>query len=427
MRTVFAYPGNMADAQNNARAMMEAGVLDAYVTTFVYRRNGWIAAALGKLPRAMGERLIRQLARRSIDQVDARLVHAYPMWELARTAAMRVIGSPIAADLAWDHLNHHFDRLVARRYVPRTKVIQAYEYTALGAFRRAKSEGVARVLYLPSFDSRRFEEIQRREKDQWPELVGPRDAYFNAKFERRYARRQEEIELADVIVTNSALTAQSHIGAGANPAKFQPVALAAPRPIHAVRERLHRSGVPLTAMWAGPFSLRKGAHYLLDAWQILNAGRTARLDVYGSIQLPNRLLSNADDTVVFHGSVSQPDLFLAYETADVLVFPTLSDGFGMVVAEAMAHGLPVITTDQAGAACLVTPKNGFVVPAADARALADVLQWCLDNRERLAEMRHYAVDTARRRQWSDYRRELIASLEVGLRKAGYAPKFGPMP
>ena len=126
---------------------------------------------------------------------------------------------------------------------------------------------------------------------------------------------------------------------------------------------------------------------------------------------------------MFHGSVPRPVLFDAYRAADILVFPSLSDGFGMVVAEAMAHGLPVITTDQAGAADLVTADNGRIVPAANPQAIAEVLQWCLDNRDRLFAMRFHALETARRRQWQDFRRDLIDALEKGLRRAGYRPDF----
>src|SRR5262249_15146029 len=115
------------------------------------------------------------------------------------------------------------------------------------------------------------------------------------------------------------------------------------------------------------------------------------------------------------------------QSADVLVFPTLSDGFGMVLTEAMAHGLPVITTDQAGAADLVTPDNGLVVAAADPRALADALEWCLHHRERLYAIRCHALETSRRRQWSDFRRDLIAALDTGLRRAGYSPAFRGVP
>lgn len=423
MRSVFAYPGNMADAQNSARAIMEAGYLDAYVTTFVYRADGWLSSALGLLPRQPRERVRRQMSRRAIDQVDAHLVHSYPMWEFVRAAAMRAPRAPIAADLAWDTLSHHFDRLVARRYIQRTEAIHAYEYTALESFRRAKANGVARVLYLPSLDSRRFEEIRRRECSEFPELAGPYDAYFDGKFAQRYERRCQEIELADVVVTNSALTARSHIEAGASADKFIAVPLAAPPTIDAVRDRSAGTAEPLKVLWAGSFSIGKGARYILEAWKSLNPGNAAQLDVYGAIAVPEKLMANMQRGITFHGSVPRPELFRAYEAADVLVFPTLSDGFGMVVAEALAHGLPVITTNQAGASDLVTPRNGLMVRAGDAQALEGALQWCLDNRLALAAMRHEALATARQRQWADYRRELIAGLKIMLGRAGYVPRF----
>ncbi len=109
----------------------------------------------------------------------------------------------------------------------------------------------------------------------------------------------------------------------------------------------------------------------------------------------------------FHGSVVRSVLFEAYEAADILVFPTLSDGFGMVVTEAFAHGLPVITTNRAGASDLVRHGvNGLIIPAGDAVALANALKWCIENRQQLTGMRQAALDTARNWQWSDYRAAL---------------------
>src|SRR5262245_63136694 len=102
-------------------------------------------------------------------------------------------------------MSHAFDAMVARRYVPNTQAIEAFEYTALASFERAKTEGVARVLHLPSLDSLQFRFIQQREKHRWPELVGAHDAYFDRKFVERYERRRREIALADVIVVNSLL------------------------------------------------------------------------------------------------------------------------------------------------------------------------------------------------------------------------------
>jgi len=312
---------------------------------------------------------------------------------------------------------HRFDAVVAKRYVPHADVIHAFEYTALASFERAGQVGVAKVLHLPSLDSNSFEAIRRREQLAWPDLTDPNDAYFASKFTRRYERRLKEVELADIIIANSSLTKRSHVAAGADPGKIFVVPLAAPPAISQIAGATLQAvrSLPLTIVWAGTFKLGKGAHYFLEAWRHLAAGANARTFVFGAIDVPQQMLSDLPKGIEFRGSVAQSDLFAAFESADVLVFPTLSDGFGMVVTEAFSRGLPVITTDQAGAADLIEHgKNGLIVPAADPVALTDALQWCLDNRERLTDMRQAALETARRHQWGDYRASLRGTLDLAL-------------
>jgi len=283
-----------------------------------------------------------------------------------------------------------------------------------------QSLGIAavRILDFPSLNSRQFETLQREQKARFPELATLNDAYFARKFEARQARRDGEMALADVIITNSSLTRRSHIDGGADPGKTFAVPYGAPANLAAEADLQSRPNLPLQAIWAGTFSVRKGAHLMLDAWRRLDPGKAARLDVYGAMGLPPSLLENAPNGTRFRGSVPQAELLAAFDTSDVLVFPTLSDGFGMVVTEAFSRGLPVITTDQAGAADLVEHgRNGLIIPAGDVDALADALRWCLDNRNRLAEMRHAALDTARKWQWSDYRQALREAVATGLARA----------
>jgi glycosyltransferase involved in cell wall biosynthesis len=79
----------------------------------------------------------------------------------------------------------------------------------------------------------------------------------------------------------------------------------------------------------------------------------------------------------------------------------------MVVTEALSRGVPALTTRRAGAADLVQDgETGFVVPPADADALAAGLDRVITGRAKLAAMRPAAVEAAARWQWSDYRREL---------------------
>lgn len=423
MKSVLAYPGTMAHAQQIAQALNERGALLAYVTSAHFELVGWAATLSGLLPAPAAQALDRQLGRRRVSSVPGRLVRSHQAWEILRTAVEKAGGGRVLTDIVWDIGSQRFDTLVARRYVPGAQALHSFEYVALNSFEAACQRGVARILHLPALDNGQFNAIRRRELAAWPELASASDGHFEGNFARRQERRLREIALADVVVCNSRVTAKSHIEAGADPDRILIVPLGAPPTISGVQDDRRREQHPLRVIYAGTLGLGKGAHYLLEAWRRLGAGDRARLDVYGSVQLPRRLLATPCDGIELHGPVPQSVLFDAFQKADVLVFPTLSDGFGMVVTEAMSRGLPVITTDKAGASDLVTPDNGLIVPSADAAALADALRWCLDNRRRLHEMRHHALATARRRQWSDFRRELIEGLDAGLRKRGYEPSF----
>lgn len=425
MRVLVSFPGNFMHARQAARAYYERGALAAFVTGAAFGENSLPLRLCEYLPERLGRRLKKELQRRAVTEIPPTMIVSYPWLETLRAALARYVKNPVCADLAWEAMSHRFDRTVARQHLRGIGAVHAFEYTANATFEEAKRRGVARILALPSTDSKEFETIKSREESCFPELRARHERYFARRFAARYERRRAEIALADVIVANSEVTRRSHIRAGADPEKIVAVPLAGPAPIERVRKRTADLTGPLSVVWAGPFSIRKGAHYFLDAWRALDAGGRASARVYGSIGLPDRVMRPLPQGIDLRGSVPQAELFAAFEKADVLVFPTLADGFGMVVTEAFSRGLPVITTDKAGASDLVKDRrNGLVVPAADAGALLEALSWCLDNRRTLYEMRFHAIETARRWQWPDCRRLLIARISEGLARAGYEADFG---
>jgi glycosyltransferase involved in cell wall biosynthesis len=95
----------------------------------------------------------------------------------------------------------------------------------------------------------------------------------------------------------------------------------------------------------------------------------------------------------------------------VLVFPSLFEGFGIVIPEAMSRGLPVVTTEHTGGPDLITDgADGFIIPIRSSTAIAEKLELLAGNRELLAEMRQAAREKAKRRTWEGYRRALGAAL-----------------
>jgi glycosyltransferase involved in cell wall biosynthesis len=405
MKAVVAFPSTAIFGQEAALAFHERDMLAAFETSFAYDEQSAFAAMVRALPSPVRVRVEPQLRRRAIAALPSNVVRTSPFWEVMRTLAQQGGASPVLVDRIWDHLSHRFTCHVATRLQPPVTAVYAYEYTALEAFKAAADRGILRVLDFPSLNSREFEQQQLAEKAMFPELKGPHETYFDARFEQRQARRDAEMQLADLIITNSSVTRASHIAGGAPGDRTFAVPYGAPPTIDAIRSRDING--PLRVIWAGTFNIRKGAHYFVDAWRKLAAGKAAQADVYGAIVLPDHFWKPAPVGMTFHGSVIRPVLFDAYEAADVLVFPTLSDGFGMVVTEAFARGLPVITTDRAGASDLLrNGENGLIIPAGDAAALERAIQWCLDNRETLRSMREAALDTACSWQWADYRQAL---------------------
>ena len=413
---VVSYPGVMQHAQQLALAFHETGALDTFVTAFAPNPNGFAIRAITGASAGLGSKLVR----RSIAEIPYDHVSDVAIGEAFRLTAAALLPDPRIVDTVWDASAQRFDRTVARRHGRRPSVsaIHAFEYTALRTFEEGRRSGKLCVLHLPSLDSKHYEELQRRQVLEWPSLADPNQSYFEKRFERRYARRCQERELADIIVCNSQLTARSHISAGVDPAKVVVTPLGGPETISEGELAYRPTHEPLRVIWAGPFSLRKGAHHFMAAWRSLNAGSRAEAHVYGSMNLPNGAMPGIPDGMQFFGSVSQQQLFAAFQAADVLVFPTLSDGFGMVVTEALSRGLPVIVTPEAGASDLIVPgKNGLIVPPADPIALASALTWCLDNREVLQAMKPQALATASSARWVHFRervRELTSCSSTGV-------------
>jgi glycosyltransferase involved in cell wall biosynthesis len=93
---------------------------------------------------------------------------------------------------------------------------------------------------------------------------------------------------------------------------------------------------------------------------------------------------------------------------DVLVLPTLFEGFSLVLLEAMSQGLVVVSTANSGGGEIIEDGcNGFIVPIRDVDALVEPLAILAGDRERLQDMGNAALATARRCSWEAYRHRLI--------------------
>jgi glycosyltransferase involved in cell wall biosynthesis len=102
---------------------------------------------------------------------------------------------------------------------------------------------------------------------------------------------------------------------------------------------------------------------------------------------------------------------------DVLVLPSLHEGFALVLLEAMSQGLPVIASRNTGIGDILTDgREGFLVPIRSADAIVAKLEMLIRNRELLAEMSAAAKRTAAQCSWEGYESRLVSVLEPFIRQ-----------
>lgn len=413
MSVLIFHPTVGPVVQQAARALLEAGELDRLITSLCYNPASAGQRWLNRAARLIGWNLDAQLRRRAVTEVPLEKVECHGAGELIRLCSGRLDPSERLTDFVWERTEPEFDRWAAGRLRPGHTGVYGFEHSSLATFQRARTLGIRTAYDLQAPEAGFLQRLAEAELRQFPELMTPYQRFTARRQERRTARRRTEFDAATVAIAASRFTRDSFAGTGADLSKVRIVPYGAPPPVPlaqaAATGSLGRG--PLQLVWAGKFGILKGAHYLLDAWRRHRLGRFARLTVFGPMGLPERLLTPAPENIVFAGPVPRNELLSAYGQADALVFPTLADGFGMVVTEAWSRGVPVIATDRAGAADRLKPhENGLLIPAASADAIAEAVLWCQDHRAELREMRAAALATAAGWGWPDYRRSLAAIL-----------------
>jgi len=174
-----------------------------------------------------------------------------------------------------------------------------------------------------------------------------------------------------------------------------------PLPRSEAQSKLDLSDRTSRVLYVGGITKSKGLEYLLMAFKTLMATTQGPIELVlvgdGDYEQDARLLTQRlglADHVLWAGKRPNAEIPLWMNAADLVVLPSLSEGFGVVLVEAMACGKPVVATACGGPEDIVTSHTGILVPPADEKALAQALSDVLSNGDRFspAVIRQHAVD-----------------------------------
>lgn len=165
----------------------------------------------------------------------------------------------------------------------------------------------------------------------------------------------------------------------------------------------------LNVLCVAHLSPRKAQHHLIEAlsdlqhlaWHCTLAGSTDRDEAYGH-RIRELILEHGLETrITLAGELNDDGLAAAYERADIFVLPSVYEGYGMVIDEALAAGLPVITTDGGALASTGNRPGIRQYPAGDtARLRACLKEWLSDPQELLRMTRQANTEAQCLRRWS---------------------------
>jgi glycosyltransferase involved in cell wall biosynthesis len=316
-----------------------------------------------------------------------------------------------------ERLGNHFFGRWAARVVPTENwdVVIAFSGIAEDLFVALSRRDTLKALQRASCHIR----SQRRLLEEEEERTG---CWVAKPPDWSIAREEREYELADAIHLVAGFAERSFLEQGVSADKLYRLSLgvdtsrfqAAEAVIEARCQRL-LNGEPIRVLNVGTFSLQKGAKDFVEVIRRLNTQHFSFRFVGPVAADARHLLSQVDRAATFVAKQPQDELPREYATGDVFVLPTIQDGFPVVLCQALASGLPLLTTTNcSGSDFIREGETGWVVPIRSPESIVQRLLWCHEHRQELVEMVRRVHDAAPALDWSETARQAEHTFEIGL-------------
>jgi glycosyltransferase involved in cell wall biosynthesis len=390
---VFAGP---RDRYQSALALQENNALEALVTE-AYFSKFWAETGLA------GKNFHRfAKARHHPDIPAAKAVRSYRAFVHSLQARFdRRKDSPhfAAADRL---LSEKAGQVALARGAP----LIAYSYYADAAFRMMEGSGLPRVLFQVHPNGKYLRELFQQEIEKVPEAKA--SLMEETEMSPLFAHNDETFAQADAVLCASSFTQHSLAAAGSK-APAHVVGYGVDLDLFSARSNAP-AAKPLTVGFVGALSQRKGARYLLGALAALPKG-SVKLIIYTRTSVDRDLIRGYEDVdVEIRGGLSDAQLAADLKRCDLVALPSIAEGFGLVILEAMACGVPVLcTTSTGGADFVVHRQNGLLIEPGSKVAIEQELAWALSHRDELFAMGQAARREAEKHTWAEYRRKFFAA------------------
>ncbi|MEX0990869.1 MAG: glycosyltransferase family 4 protein [Actinomycetota bacterium] len=390
------------NAYEAALALYEADALAKLVTGTYYKRGTPRTKSLEKLLSvAGGSGDLARFRRRRLDGLPDDLVTSIGWPDLVERAwsAMRPLHRLLPAETATYWKNDMFDRRASHR-IRGVDAVHAFEQCAEFQLRRAKRIGAVRVLDEPIIFRGLVDRLEAEERDR----LGVPSSRPAPGYRTHIDRKFRELELAEYLFTGLEFVRRSYIDSGFPEDRIFLAPYGVDVSTYAPRE-VAPAGDTFNILYVGQISWWKGLPFLLDVYEQLDIPN-AKLTVVGMLHPEwrtyfERRMAKMTRPLNYREKIPHAQMRDELAAADVLVFPSLVGGVGLVTYEAMAAGVPVITSD--GDVVIRDGEDGLVAPYGDVAAWSAALSRLAGDRDLRSSLGRAGAERVRSFTWEAYR------------------------
>jgi glycosyltransferase involved in cell wall biosynthesis len=371
-----------------AEALDKTGALDRYVTVLSQMDETISPLVPGKINRKLKGRRLR--------------VPRLKVKQLVLPEVLQKISTKFgicSSERSWYMHNYLFD-FIASRSIPESAVVHFVSSIGLLTAKHASKWHATLIC-----DCRQEHPLFQEEvlKDEAKRCGVESSALFGLSYRDKVLR---EFEIADHIIVPSTHAKKTFLARGFRDEQVHVLHYGVTSNLF---HPIEKDDDVFRIIYAGQITFRKGIQYLLEAFTKLNLPGSELLLVGGVDPRFRPILARYQGSFKHIPHLAHVDLFTQYGHSSIFAMPSLADSFGLVVFEAMACGLPVLISQNTGAADLVRGgEHGFVVPICDVEAIQNAIMALYESPDLLATLSANALKLARSRSWEEYGKDAIA-------------------
>jgi glycosyltransferase involved in cell wall biosynthesis len=397
MRILVIHPTSNQFNRNLLIALQEKGYLCKFITIASFNTDKIIFKLLPK-------KLVNFLERRNFSKITSKIYTPSIISQI-----IYFIKSRFDKNFSTTKGYHYIDKIAANYLKKNVKDIDAvysYEDAALETFKIAKKNNIKCIYELPIGYWKEKNKILASKNEKYFQNLN--NIHTKHSYVEGY-KKNLELKLADQIIVPSKFVKDTLKESNINYKKVKIIPYGFNRALNRINWSIKKSK-RLKILFVGGLIPRKGLNYLLDAVKkINNTKKIVDLTIVGSGPLEN-FVKNKQNQLKYIKSLPHNEILKLMRKNDIFVLPTLYEGFGLVLTEAMSNGMVVMSTN---CTCLPEITNGddcIIIKTENIKGIIDQITKLNNNRMMIKKIGLNAIKTSKNYSWVDYQKKIIQVL-----------------